>query len=213
MVYNQLKIFICCKMNSRSTHEPVTISAKLKYLGSKAGYISALYLFFFSFLISLLLGPTTFVFAMLPRLSTFGLRTTATKHVWKNHFKQHVFARTPQRASLYTTANRKPLASWSNQIPKRVLTTSKQSTVPKTSLSAVEKKLVPPAAPIDNASNTKRNATDWAIIKQLMKYIWPKNDVGVKTRVVIALSLLVGGKVNCIYKNKKKIICRPTHIL
>ncbi|KAI8334702.1 P-loop containing nucleoside triphosphate hydrolase protein [Chlamydoabsidia padenii] len=40
-----------------------------------------------------------------------------------------------------------------------------------------------------------RNKTDWAIIRQLMKYIWPKNDVGVKTRVVIALSLLVGGKL------------------
>ncbi|CAO3599022.1 unnamed protein product [Absidia cylindrospora] len=28
-----------------------------------------------------------------------------------------------------------------------------------------------------------------------MKYIWPKNDAGVKARVVIALSLLVGGKL------------------
>ncbi|KAI7856927.1 P-loop containing nucleoside triphosphate hydrolase protein [Circinella umbellata] len=28
-----------------------------------------------------------------------------------------------------------------------------------------------------------------------MKYVWPKNDVNVKTRVVIALSLLVGGKL------------------
>ncbi|RCH94080.1 Iron-sulfur clusters transporter atm1, mitochondrial [Rhizopus azygosporus] len=48
----------------------------------------------------------------------------------------------------------------------------------------------------DAASDVKdRNATDWAIIKQLMKYIWPKNDIGVKTRVVIALSLLIGGKL------------------
>ncbi|KAI9277622.1 P-loop containing nucleoside triphosphate hydrolase protein [Sporodiniella umbellata] len=34
-----------------------------------------------------------------------------------------------------------------------------------------------------------------AIIKQLMKYIWPKNDTGVKARVIIALGLLVGGKL------------------
>lgn len=40
-----------------------------------------------------------------------------------------------------------------------------------------------------------RNATDMAIIKQLMRYVWPKDDAGVKARVVIALSLLVGGKV------------------
>ncbi|GAB5592954.1 Iron-sulfur clusters transporter atm1 [Umbelopsis nana] len=40
-----------------------------------------------------------------------------------------------------------------------------------------------------------RNATDMAIIKQLMRYVWPKDDAGVKARVVIALSLLVGGKL------------------
>lgn len=47
-----------------------------------------------------------------------------------------------------------------------------------------------------NESLQQRNKTDWAIIKQLLKYIWPKNDIGVKARVVIALSLLVGGKVS-----------------
>lgn len=46
------------------------------------------------------------------------------------------------------------------------------------------------------AKGSKRNATtDLAIIRQLLKYIWPKNDWGVKARVVIALSLLVGGKL------------------
>ncbi|KAI9288450.1 P-loop containing nucleoside triphosphate hydrolase protein, partial [Umbelopsis sp. AD052] len=40
-----------------------------------------------------------------------------------------------------------------------------------------------------------RNATDMAIIKQLMRYVWPKDDNGVKARVVIALGLLVGGKL------------------
>ncbi|CAM0139336.1 unnamed protein product [Umbelopsis sp. WA50703] len=34
-----------------------------------------------------------------------------------------------------------------------------------------------------------------AIIKQLMRYVWPKDDIGVKARVAIALSLLVGGKL------------------
>ncbi|KAG2225858.1 hypothetical protein INT45_007102 [Circinella minor] len=46
-----------------------------------------------------------------------------------------------------------------------------------------------------NETIKQRNATDWAIIRQLMKYVWPKNDTNVKTRVVIALSLLVGGKL------------------
>ncbi|KAK9247220.1 P-loop containing nucleoside triphosphate hydrolase protein [Lipomyces tetrasporus] len=36
---------------------------------------------------------------------------------------------------------------------------------------------------------------DWAILKEMIKYIWPKGQIGVKTRVVIALGLLVGSKV------------------
>ncbi|KAI9321308.1 P-loop containing nucleoside triphosphate hydrolase protein [Dichotomocladium elegans] len=48
---------------------------------------------------------------------------------------------------------------------------------------------------IAKETTKERNATDLAIIKQLMKYIWPKDDFGVKARVVIALSLLVGGKL------------------
>jgi hypothetical protein len=45
------------------------------------------------------------------------------------------------------------------------------------------------------AVEPSRNSTDMAIIKQLMRYVWPKDDIGVKARVAIALSLLVGGKV------------------
>jgi hypothetical protein len=71
--------------------------------------------------------------------------------------------------------------------------------------------------PLNNASTQPtttqltqdRNKTDWAIIRQMMKYIWPKNDVGVKTRVVIALSLLVGGKVRVSGKRQ----CRTHTIL
>ncbi|KAM3583103.1 Iron-sulfur clusters transporter atm1, mitochondrial [Umbelopsis sp. WA50703] len=45
------------------------------------------------------------------------------------------------------------------------------------------------------AVEPSRNSTDMAIIKQLMRYVWPKDDIGVKARVAIALSLLVGGKL------------------
>ena len=38
---------------------------------------------------------------------------------------------------------------------------------------------------------------DWAIIKKLVPNIWPKDDWGTKSRVMIALGLLVGGKVSC----------------
>jgi ABC transporter ATM len=76
-------------------------------------------------------------------------------------------------------------------IPKRIFTSKPTEKAATETAVAKAKQLK------DAASDVKdRNATDWAIIKQLMKYIWPKNDIGVKTRVVIALSLLIGGKVS-----------------
>lgn len=36
---------------------------------------------------------------------------------------------------------------------------------------------------------------DWAIIKKLIQYVWPKGDFGTKQRVVLALALLIGGKL------------------
>jgi ABC transporter ATM len=81
-----------------------------------------------------------------------------------------------------------------NQISKRIFATSKPTFIPKATPVFVEKKV--PTVGGSAIEANKRNATDWAIIRQLMKYIWPKNDIGVKSRVVIALSLLVGGKVS-----------------
>ncbi|RKP37809.1 P-loop containing nucleoside triphosphate hydrolase protein, partial [Dimargaris cristalligena] len=40
-----------------------------------------------------------------------------------------------------------------------------------------------------------QQASDFQIIRHLLKYVWPKNDPGAKLRVVAALSLLVMGKV------------------
>ncbi|KAL2814850.1 P-loop containing nucleoside triphosphate hydrolase protein [Aspergillus cavernicola] len=44
------------------------------------------------------------------------------------------------------------------------------------------------------AKKEQRKA-DWAIIKEMAKYLWPKDDWGTKVRVGTALSLLVGAKV------------------
>ncbi|CAB4481591.1 ATP-binding cassette sub-family B member 7, mitochondrial isoform X5 [Rhizophagus irregularis DAOM 181602=DAOM 197198] len=52
----------------------------------------------------------------------------------------------------------------------------------------------PPAA-IDKTIRTTQTSTDWKIIKNLVRYIWPKDDPAVKIRVVTALSLLVAGKL------------------
>jgi ABC transporter ATM len=152
---------------------------------------------------------------MLPRLSTNYLRrTTASTSLWQFSLKQPLTGGSSltQQCLFRHLHTKKPslptssIAWWAQkthqQVPKRIFTTSKPAwtSVQKATVNTVEKQ-VAQAAPKTTevkAPNSQRNATDWAIIKQLMKYIWPKNDLGVKTRVVIALSLLVGGKVGCL---------------
>jgi len=36
---------------------------------------------------------------------------------------------------------------------------------------------------------------DWSIVRKMMEHMWPK-DWGVRSRVVLGLGFLVGGKVN-----------------
>jgi ABC transporter ATM len=47
----------------------------------------------------------------------------------------------------------------------------------------------------EKALNAEQNKLDWKIFKELSGYIWPKDDRGVKIRVVTALGLLVMGKI------------------
>lgn len=121
---------------------------------------------------------------MLPRFSTSCLRAATLKQAWHK----------PPPPSLLRTLYTKPTSTYTPPFtplriitPKRVFTT----TIP---VQNMANKKIPTVGGSEVAKD--RNATDWAIIRQLMKYIWPKNDVSVKTRVVIALSLLVGGKVS-----------------
>ncbi|KAG5297178.1 iron-sulfur clusters transporter atm1 [Histoplasma ohiense] len=48
----------------------------------------------------------------------------------------------------------------------------------------------------DSTVNIKeQRKADWAIMKEMAKYLWPKDDLGTKARVGAALALLVGGKI------------------
>ncbi|GAA5924636.1 hypothetical protein JCM10213_000403 [Rhodosporidiobolus nylandii] len=46
-----------------------------------------------------------------------------------------------------------------------------------------------------NVSEKEQSRRDWDIIRKLLPNVWPKNDWGTKTRVLLALGLLVGGKL------------------
>ncbi|KAL8293738.1 hypothetical protein RQP46_000439 [Phenoliferia psychrophenolica] len=44
-------------------------------------------------------------------------------------------------------------------------------------------------------SEKEQSRKDWEIIRKLLPNLWPKDDWGTKTRVMLALGLLVGGKI------------------
>ncbi|GAA5999858.1 hypothetical protein JCM10207_005941 [Rhodosporidiobolus poonsookiae] len=46
-----------------------------------------------------------------------------------------------------------------------------------------------------NVSEKEQTRRDWDIVKKLLPNVWPKNDRGTKVRVLVALGLLVGGKL------------------
>lgn len=48
-----------------------------------------------------------------------------------------------------------------------------------------------------NKTAKEQRDTDWSIVRRLIGHIWPKGETGAKVRVVLALALLIGGKVSC----------------
>jgi ABC transporter ATM len=48
-------------------------------------------------------------------------------------------------------------------------------------------------------SNKEQRKADWAIIKDMSKYLWPKDDFGTKFRVGASVGLLIGAKVGMIH--------------
>ena len=55
---------------------------------------------------------------------------------------------------------------------------------------------VAPAAPTKRTPEEKeQRKADWAIIKDMVRYLWPKDDFGTRFRVSLSVALLVGAKV------------------
>ena len=48
---------------------------------------------------------------------------------------------------------------------------------------------------LSDKSNKEQRKADWAIMKEMVQYLWPKDNLGTKVRVGLSLALLVGAKV------------------
>ncbi|CAG8808020.1 35944_t:CDS:10 [Gigaspora margarita] len=64
-----------------------------------------------------------------------------------------------------------------------------KSTISNNSTSASQK-----STNVESTTKSSYNS-DWRIVKHLIGYIWPKDDLSIKFRVIVALSFLVGGKI------------------
>lgn len=45
-------------------------------------------------------------------------------------------------------------------------------------------------------TQAEQRKADWRIVKNLARHLWPRDEWSVKARLIVALSLLVGGKVS-----------------
>ena len=62
-------------------------------------------------------------------------------------------------------------------------------------------------------SNKEQRKADWAIIKDMAHYLWPKNDFSTRFRVGLSVGLLVGAKVGCpVGREYRKIHVDSLHV-
>ncbi|KAK3376164.1 P-loop containing nucleoside triphosphate hydrolase protein [Lasiosphaeria ovina] len=100
-----------------------------------------------------------------------------------------------RRALFSTTASRHNTATPPTP-PTTSTSTKPGSHVPKTPADAKAGRPVPvdPLAALDKSAQEQRKA-DWAIMKEMSRYLWPKDSWGDKMRVMLSVGLLVGAKV------------------
>lgn len=112
-----------------------------------------------------------------PALTLRGIQATTSLGQW--HTKR-IFASTPR--------HRKDVVSRQSLADKdKVVAAAK-----KNSSSSGRKD---PLLAEQTVSNKEQRKADWAIIKDMSKYLWPKNDFGTRFRVGLSVALLISAKV------------------
>nr|CDP29745.1 Putative iron-sulfur clusters transporter [Podospora anserina S mat+] len=135
-------------------------------------------------------STTTFHRAALSPPFSLLLRTrTRTTTPWNNtHRLSALSPSSPLRAVFHTSLPR-PWGPRGPPTPEPTQTQTPTKGGPKGA-----KPQFDPLAAIDKSAQEQRKA-DWAIMKEMSRYIWPKDSFGDKMRVMIAVGLLVGAKV------------------
>lgn len=103
----------------------------------------------------------------------------------------------PRLGALNPTASSSPLrAVFHTSAPRRYGpgSTNVEPSTPPAAPKPARAPASDPLAAVDKTAQEQRKA-DWAIMKEMSRYLWPKDSWGDKMRVVLAVGLLVGAKV------------------
>ncbi|OBU01188.1 mitochondrial ABC transporter [Pseudogymnoascus verrucosus] len=107
---------------------------------------------------------------------------------------KRVFTSTSRVFKDVPTTNKTQPTPDGKQTPRAVPTGAKPDAGSKPLLPATPAKRKDPLA-LEDKSNKEQRQADWAIIKEMSQYLWPKHGLSTKVRVGLALGLLVGAKV------------------
>jgi hypothetical protein len=115
-------------------------------------------------------------------------RSFSSSHVYQENSRLAGGIKTPTFPAGSPAA--KPLQGDALKAPSTLLTREKSPSTPE------EQSLKSGGLLNENVVSTSaQRKADWAIIKEMSQYLWPKNNWGTRFRVGLALSLLVGAKL------------------
>ncbi|KAM0717788.1 hypothetical protein Q7P37_006120 [Cladosporium fusiforme] len=103
---------------------------------------------------------------------------------------QRVFASTPRHRKDDAEARTVQL-----ELEKRKAVAGDKAATPESSKKASPTAKGGPLLAEQTVSNKEQRKADWAIIKDMAQYLWPKNDFSTRFRVGLSVGLLVGAKV------------------
>ena len=126
--------------------------------------------------------------------SSLFFRSSCRCHFLSLYTKYHDTSRRHFRIAAYLQSNRN--APNQTRDPVSIKTEPKESIEPE-SIQKLELDNSPNTNLLgeQTVSNREQRKADWAIIKEMSAYLWPKDDLGAKARVTTAFGLLVGAKI------------------
>ncbi|KAM7196296.1 iron-sulfur clusters transporter ATM1, mitochondrial [Naviculisporaceae sp. PSN 640] len=125
----------------------------------------------------------------LPSLSMWARSGLCAAHQQPSHLR-----RPSPSFRVFSTTSSSLFRDYANKPTTPEAPTTNASKIPTDPKAATRPPPVDPLAAIDKTAQEQRKA-DWAIMKEMSHYLWPKGSWGDKFRVVLSIGLLIGGKV------------------